>query len=161
MTIRLFTVITLMAISPSISAQIYQCKVNGNTEYSDIPCTGNEQEIELQVYQPTAEDIVKQRQTTKSYQRESRYVEVEALTKNNKQLKQQIAQLQKQYDAELQVLQKKTYRYSDTHIAATEPGLFKKMRILTADYQARIRNLENEIAQNEQKIARLQLQQQR
>ncbi len=161
MTMRISFVIILVALSQSVSAQVYQCDVNGNIEFSDTPCAGNGQQIKLQIYQPKAEDIVKQRQTTQRYQKESRYVEIEALTKHNEQLKQQIIQLQKQHDAELQVLQKKTYRYSDTHIAETEPGLFKKMRLLTADYQARIKNIENEIAKNEQKIAQLQLQQQR
>jgi uncharacterized protein DUF4124 len=117
MDIRIITSVFFLILSSSVHAEVYKCLVNGNTVFSDKPCGDNAEKIDIQVYQPKTADIKQQQRTTLRYQQDSKHNQLLELRKQNKSLKAQIVQLQKRRDAEIKVLQKKTYRYSDTRIA--------------------------------------------
>ncbi len=155
MDIRLVLTLCFLCLFNSVHAEIYKCTVDDSTVFSDEPCADNAQKIEVKVYQPKADDIEKQRKTTALYQQDAKVNEIQTLQKSNESLKAKIQQLQQQRQAELQVLQAKTYQYSDTEIASTEPGVFKKMNAVNAEYQSKIETVNAQIQHNEQRINQL------
>jgi|WetSurSiteA1Bulk_404760.scaffolds.fasta_scaffold75204_1 predicted RNase H-like nuclease (RuvC/YqgF family) len=50
-------VITLLFFISAAHAAMYKCIVNGETVFSDTPCTVNAKEIEIKVLKPTPNDI--------------------------------------------------------------------------------------------------------
>lgn len=152
---RLIISVFLLCITSPIYAEIYKCSETGNIIFSDKPCADNAQEIKVDIYIPKAEDIATQKRITETYQEESKYQDLLSLRQDNESLKKKIEQLVQQRDSELKAFEKKLYRYSDTQVATSERGLFKKMRKTTADYQARIEQLEAKIKKNDVKIAEI------
>lgn len=136
-------------------AEIFKCVINGNTVFSDEPCADNAEQLKLNVYQPKAEDISKKHETTARYQQDSKVNEIQTLQQTNENLQNQIQQLKQQANTELQALKAKTYRYSDTQVAATEHGVFEQMNAVMTNYQVKIEDVRARIVQNEQRIEAL------
>lgn len=149
---KIFITLCFLVFTSVTHAEIYKCVVNDSTIFSDAPCAEESEAVELKLHRPKAEDIEKQNETTARYQQDSKVNEIEALKQKNEGLKTQIQQLQQQADKELQVLKDKTYRYSDTQIAATERGVFNKMNEVINHYQAQIQRVRSEISTNEMQI---------
>jgi len=152
---RIITSVFFLCLASSVYAEVYKCGDTGHIVYSDKPCSDDAQEIKIEVYTPKAEDIETQQRITETYQEESKYHDLLALRQHNESLKKQIQQLYQQRDDELKAFEKKIYRYSDTQVATTEYGLLKKMRKMSADYQARLAQLEAQIKENASKIAEI------
>ncbi len=155
MDMKLVQCIVLLLITSAVEADVFKCEVNGKTIFSDAPCAEHAETIEMKVYQPKAEDIKKQQQTTQQYQRDSKHNAFLALRAQNETLEKQIIGLQKEHDQKLKAMRGKTYR-SGNYVATKEHGLFKRMRQMSVEYLARIEQIRKQIKQNEQKMAELQ-----
>jgi len=134
---------------------MYKCELNSEWSFSDQPCAPNAEKIELKVYQPKSEDIDKQRKLTKRNTEDSQYYDLDVLRAKNDALKANITQLLKQRDVELKVLNKSIYNYSDTYVATSEYGLFRKIDEVNAKYRMKIERVNDEIKHNEVKMFNL------
>jgi hypothetical protein len=110
---KTFILLIMLLSSPMAQAEIFKCIVAGKTVFSDTACADNAEKLELNVYQPKAEDIEKQKQTTHQYQRDSKHNAFLLLRSENENLERQIIQLQKEHDQKLREMSEKTYRSGD------------------------------------------------
>lgn len=141
----------------SASADVYKCKIKGEWVFSDQPCSRNAEKVEINIYQPKAEDIDKQRRMTKRYTEDSQYDELEALRAKNDALKLKITQLENQRDAALKTFDDRMYAYSDTLVATHEQDLFKQINDVKQEYHLKIIKVKSEIQQNEARIFNLKV----
>lgn len=154
MDMRIITILFLAVCSVS-SAEVYKCKLNGDLIFSDQLCGQDAEKVEIKVYQPKIEDVDRQRRTTKHYTEESQYDEWDALIAKSDTLNTKISQLEKQCDAELQVLNEKYYEYSETLIATSEHDLFQRIDDVKTDYQRKINRVKTEIGENKVRMFNL------
>lgn len=138
-----------------LQAEVYQCKLNGHTEFSDQPCSEQAQIIELKVQQPQQAAIDAQKAITATFEEESRVNEIYSLNQRNQELEAEIRLLQQQQNAELASLRAKTYTTEDGRIVSTEPGLFKKMDQVVVQYQQQILQVKQQIEQNKSSLNQL------
>lgn len=153
--IRILITLSFLTLPIMLEAQVFKCIVNGKTVFSDRACAGNAEKLDLKIYQPKAEDIKQQQQTTQRYQKNSKHNAFLALRSENEKLRQQITQLQKEHGEKLKEMRNKTYR-SGSYVVTNERGLFKRMNELSADYRARINQLKAQISQNGREMVQLQ-----
>lgn len=151
------SVVLALVFGPTtaVNADIYKCSVNGNTVFSDQPCSEKAEKVELNLNKPKQQDIDRQKQLTDTFEEESRITNIHTLHQKNKMLKQQIKTLEQKQQAELATLREKTYRTDDGMVVSTEQGLFKKMDELVASYQNAISELQSKIDHNNQTLSRL------
>lgn len=145
--------LALLSVSLTVQADIYKCVVNGNTVFSDQPCAENAEKLELEIRQPQQQDIDKQQLLTATFEEESRVNHIHALHTENKQLEQQIKDLESAQQQEFKALAEKTYRTEDGKIISTEHGLFDKMNAVATQYQKMIAQLQAKIKTNEQALS--------
>jgi hypothetical protein len=145
----LWSILSLLLISNACFADLFRCKVDGKTVFSDKACSSEAQKIQLNVYRPKAEEAEKQREITKRNNQDALYSQWDELRSENTRLENKIVQLQQQWQQETTLLSKKLYRYSDTMVATSEPDLFNKMAQVDKRYQQQINNIKLTIRQNE------------
>lgn len=151
---RVAMLLVLMLVLP-VQAEIFKCTVNGNTTFSDQPCAEDAEAISLKLRQPDTEAVNAQQAVTQDFQEASRINRIHTLKRKNEVLTARIDQLQQERQAELDALRKRTYLMDDGRMATREHGLFEEMDNVDAEYQERIRQLEQEIQQNQQQILQL------
>jgi len=153
--LRVLLLAVLLGISAlvQVKADIYKCQLNGNTVFSDQPCSSQAEKIDLKIRQPQQQDIENQQQLTARFEEDSRVNQIHSLHSENKQLEQQINALEVAQQHEFQALAEKTYRTEDGKIVSTEHGLFDKMNVVAKNYQNRIAELEKKIKTNEQALS--------
>lgn len=154
MDVRFFTTIVLLFFLLPSQAEVYKCIVNGKTIFSDQPCAKDAEKIELKLYKPKTEDIQRQQQSTQSFSENSRVNEILTLRKMNVVLENKKIQLKKEMEAQLKILEKKTYSVPNGR-ASTERGVFQKMADVTNQYQRDVQATNVEINKNERKISEL------
>lgn len=157
MRIIIMAMVLIVSSSTSALADVYKCKIKGEWVFSDQPCSRDAEKVEMNLYQPKAEDIDKQRRMTKRYTEDSQYDELEALRAKNDALKLKITQLENQREAALKTFDDRMYAYSDTLIATHEQDLFKQINDVKRDYHLKIMKVQSEIQQNEARIFSLKV----
>lgn len=154
MDVRIFSLVCLLAIFSTAQAEIYKCTVDGKTIFSDQACAKDAEIIEINVYQPSAEDVQQQQQSTQGFSESSRVSEILALKTKNEALENKKLQLQRKMEKELIALEKKTYSVPNGTVS-TERGVFQKMADVENDYRRDVNKVNAEIQKNEQKISEL------
>lgn len=152
---RLLTILFFLLPGLPIQAEIYKCTVNGNTEFSDQPCSDNAETVTVDVRKPDQQAIENQQEITATFEEESRVHEIHALNQRNDALEAEILRLQQEREAELEALRARTYDYGDGSIATKEHGLFEKMDQVDADYQQKIEQVQRKIRQNQNRLQTL------
>lgn len=147
--------IVLLCTSLVAAADIYKCNENGNTVFSDQPCSDKAEKLELKLRQPQQQDIAKQQLITATFEEESRISQIHLLNNKNAELEQQIKNLQQSQQTALKSLAEKTYQTEDGRIATKEHGLFKRMAQVFEDHQQKITQLQKEIKTNEDLLSDL------
>lgn len=94
-----------------VQAAVYQCTVNGNVTFSDIPCAGNAKPMDLRIYTPPAEAVAQASQQTEAIEKD--------LAASQKQ--RQIAALQTEMEARTQKMNSEITRYNE-QLTGTTPS---------------------------------------
>ncbi len=144
----------LMLVLP-VSADIYKCRISGNTSFSDQPCGEHAETVEIDSRQPNQQAVQEQQAITQRFQEESRLNQVHDLKRRNDALSARIDHLQQERETELNQMRQRTYITDDGRMATREHGLFEQMDRVDAEYQTRIQDLKQEMQNNQQKIHRL------
>ena len=138
-----------------LKADIFRCTVNGHTSFSDQPCCEQAETIEIDKRQPDPHAVETQQTITRRFQEESRINQLHELKSRNNHLSVRIEQLQQDRHSELEQLRLRTYTTGDGRIATKEQGLFEKMDKLDTEYQQQIRDLKQQIQDNQRQIHQL------
>ncbi|MGY3858755.1 DUF4124 domain-containing protein [Aeromonas intestinalis] len=98
--------------SPLVQAAVYQCTVNGQVTFSDIPCAGNAKPMDLRIYTPPAEAVAQASKQTEAIEKD--------LAASQKQ--RQLATLRAEMEAKTQKMNGEITRYNAqlTGTAASE-----------------------------------------
>ncbi|MEC9314936.1 MAG: DUF4124 domain-containing protein [Pseudomonadota bacterium] len=144
-----------LMLALSVKADIYKCTVNGNTSFSDQPCSKQAEIIEIDSRKPDQQAVQNQQTITQRFREESRVNQVHALKRRNDELSSRIERLQQDRQTELNQLRQRTYTTEDGRMATREQGLFEQMDRVDAEYQQQIRDLKSQMQKNQQEIHQL------
>ena len=150
----LWSCLVMLMVLP-VHADIFKCTINGNTEFSDQPCSKDAQTIELRHQKPDSKAIEQQQAITATFEEESRVNRIHRLNQKNDDLEAEIMALEERRRTELDQLRTKTYITDDGRIVSTEHGLFQKMDDVNAAYQQQIDQRKQQIAENKHSLTSL------
>ncbi|WP_349921812.1 DUF4124 domain-containing protein [Aeromonas veronii] len=97
--------------SPLVQAAVYQCTVNGQVTFSDIPCAGNAKPMDLRIYTPPAEAVAQASKQTEAIEKD--------LAASQKQ--RQLATLRAEMEAKTQKMNGEITRYNAQLTETTAP----------------------------------------
>lgn len=142
-------------IALPLQAQIYKCSIDGETVFSDSPCSEQAETITIDIQQPDQQAIEKQQSITATFEEESRFNQIRQLNQQNDELEAEIVRLQQQREDELALLRQKTYVTGDGRIATREHGLFDQMARVDALYRQKIEQARQAIRHNQERLQTL------
>jgi len=144
---RLWGCLLCLFVIP-VQAEVYKCTLNGQTAFSDQPCSEQAEKIDIKVKQPEQTAIDEQQAITATFEEESRVSQIHSLNQQNDQLEMEIIRLGQQRDSELEALSARTYITEDGRMATSEHGLFQKMDEVEARYQQQVEQIQYQIQKN-------------
>lgn len=140
-------IILLIALSaPAIvNAAVYQCKVNGQTVFSDQPCGDDAREIEVRAPARNGSGMVNSG-TMEFLEHRDRKAKVERLDRQIEQLQKEKAEARARMNAALERYQQKKSLANNNLAGATwEQALANEAEVMRQRYQSEIDELDDEI----------------
>jgi predicted RNase H-like nuclease (RuvC/YqgF family) len=142
-------------------ADIYKCVIKGKTTFSQQPCATDAVKVEVNTYQPSAEEKSRANeamQSNKDFSEGSdRKYKIMNLKRMRAELKQDIKKYQASMDLELQALkQKKNYASNNLAGATWEDSISSEMLAVSKTYESRISNTNTKIDRVSDEISDLE-----
>ena len=156
----------LLLAAGMAQAGVYKCQVDGKTVYSQTPCAGNAQKIEIKVHEPSAEEQARAKARLEQWGKGLEINELKAkrgaILRNIALLRQRIANINQQMDQELNWLRQKKLRANNNLAGATwEQSISSEMQAVARKYQAQIDTTQRDIDRMLRDADRLDLEIQR
>jgi len=132
-----------LLITTQASAGIYKCTIDGETIFSQQPCSANAEEITVKTHEPSADEIeqaaerrsrLEENNTTSASDRKRREAEIKI-----KNAEKRIATYQKKMESELAALAKKKEAANNNLAGATyEQSISTEMEAASKKWTAKI-----------------------
>jgi len=136
----------LLLLPLTATAGIYRCEIDGEMVFSQLPCSENAEEIELQVYTPEAAETGEppdgNQETAPSGPEGESYVERKRLERQISGLEKDAEKLARQRDKELDAL-KKRLKQASSQLQAAELQL--KAVDVQNSYNSRISDITKQL----------------
>ncbi|MGY6037489.1 DUF4124 domain-containing protein [Aeromonas sp. AE23HZ002T15] len=147
---RTLVICFVSLLAPSLAqAAVYQCTVNGNVTFSDIPCAGNAKPMDLRIYTPPAEAVTQASKQTEAIEKD--------LAASQKQ--RQLAALRAEAEAKTLKMNSEITRYNEQLTGTTgSQADGAGERRSAAEIQAMTRRHKSEMEALNQQIKTLQQQ---
>lgn len=155
---RIWLVISLFIVLP-VQADIYKCEETGYIHYQDKPCASGSEKVELDLYQPSKEEIEQQNKRTAAYNENSRIYQINQLKQKNRELEKQKKTLELENKAKYDEMQNQTYDVGNGMVATRDPTLLENMRVILEQHSQQLKSLQREIDKNRYQIQVLSAQQ--
>lgn len=142
MHVRIFMLAAVLA-APAANAAIYKCVVDGETVFSERPCSANAEEVQVRVTRPDAGAQAEAAARASSIADHQRAMAAERRQREVRHeiddLESRIRVAQREMDAELAALRARKAKAANNLAGATlEQGVAAEMQAVTAKHQARI-----------------------
>lgn len=145
----------VLLLAQPLQAEIYKCSIDGETVFSDSPCSEQAETVIIDIQRPDQQTIEKQQSITATFEEESRFNQIRQLNQRNYELEAEIITLQQQREDELALLRQKTDTLEDGRMATREHGLFEQMDRVEAQYQQKIERAREAIRRNQARLQTL------
>ena len=142
------TILTVTLIAPALSnAAIYQCKVNGQTIFSDQPCGNNAKEIEVRAPARTGTGAM----VTEG---SNRFMEERRLQREIRSLEREKDDLKKGLDRAMLKWQRQKSRANNNLAGATwEKALAEEAEVIRKRYQSEIDDIDRQLDRKREELA--------
>tara|TARA_Y100001933_G_C18838459_1_gene496491 strand:- start:255 stop:728 length:474 start_codon:yes stop_codon:yes gene_type:complete len=142
------TILTVTLIAPALSnAAIYQCKVNGQTIFSDQPCGNNAKEIEVRAPARTSTGAM----VTEG---SNRFMEERRLQREIRSLEREKDDLKKGLDRAMLKWQRQKSRANNNLAGATwEKALAEEAEVIRKRYQSEIDDIDRQLDRKREELA--------